>query len=122
MKSLILLIRSIINRSLFQKRGETLVEGIISILLLAILMTTVTVMIQTSLRQTANSMEDAELLQNLTFNPAVLDDHPNLPEGIIRFVLIIDKDDAMDDITIEAQHDIRIYENIRSIVSFYPDP
>jgi len=85
-------------------------------------MTTVTVMIQTSLRQTANSMEDAELLQNLTFNPAVLDDHPNLPEGIIRFVLIIDKDDAMDDITIEAQHDIRIYENIRSIVSFYPDP
>ena len=90
-------------------------EAIISILLLAILMTTVTLMIQTSLRMTANSMREAEEIQNLTFNPAILDTHPDLPAGIIIFEM---RNDYID---VEAQHDIRIYEDIEHIISFYPD-
>jgi len=118
MKSLI----QSIKKTLCKKRGETLVEAIISILLLAILMTTVTVMIQTSLRLTANSMTEAEGIQNLTFNPAILDTFPDLPEGIITFEKLNTGLSLIQDIIdIEADHNIRIYEDIGHILSFYPD-
>jgi len=106
-----------IKKRLRSKRGETLVEAIVSILLLAILMTTVTVMIQTSLRLTANSMREAEIMQELTFNPAFRDAiEQDLETGKLFFFYT--EEDA--DWHIDALHEIRIYEDNYELISFYP--
>jgi len=103
-----------IKKVLRSNRGETLVEAIVSILLLAILMTTVTAMIQTSLRLTANSMRDAEELQSDTFNLAIAGTHPDFSPGVVAFET---KSPAL----IKTQHDIDILEDTGDIVFFYPD-
>ena len=113
-----------IKKRLRSNRGETLVEAIISILLLAILMTTVTLMIQTSLRLTANSMQDAERIQNETFNPAIFNNHgdDDLSDGTITFLYSYRPVGALDPIYGNAKHDIQIFEDLNNIVSLYPDP
>ena len=99
-------------------------EAIVSILLLTIMMTTITLMIQTSLRLTANSMREAERMQELVFNHAILDNFESLPPEIVppgtitsaTFNFVI-KDNDWD---IEVQHLIRVYEIDSDIISFYP--
>ena len=89
-------------------------EAIVSILLLTILLTTITVMIQTSFRLTANAMREAEDMQELTFNPAVFDTHPNLLSGTITFFFTESDIEG-------SNHEIHIFIDTTDIVSFYPD-
>jgi len=112
MRSLIIKIK----KKLRQKRGETLIEAIISILLLAILLTTVTAMIQTSLRMTSNSMREADDLQKNTYNPAILNTLPDLSSGTIILK-------SQSTTVVDTQHDIFVFEDedINDILSFYPD-
>jgi len=113
-----------IKKRLRSNRGETLVEAIVSILLLAILMTTVTLMIQTSLRLTANSMQDAERVQNDLFNPAVWNTQEGLTPGQISFNYSPDSSSINADygIFIDTKHDIQLFEDeFNDIVAFYPD-
>jgi len=103
-----------------QKRGETLVEAIVSILLLTILLTTITVMIQTSFRLTANAMREAEEMQELRFNPAFLNDFDEVDDlqlGKIVFSYI----NTDEGIEINSEHVIFVYERNADIISFYPD-
>jgi len=102
-----------VNNRLRSKRGETLVEAIISILLLAILLGTVTAMIQVSLTLTARSMEEARELQNNTFNPAIFGIHDDYLPGVVSFEAITTM--------IESEHDILVFEITEDIVSFIPD-
>ena len=91
-------------------------EAIVSILLLTILLTTITVMIQTSFRLTANAMREAEMMQEEIFNPATLDTHTIFSSGIITFTFTNNDIEA-------SKHDIHIYrDNYNAdIISFYPD-
>ena len=111
MKSLIQVIQSTKKR-LRSKRGETLVEAIVSILLLAILLGTVTAMIQVSLNLTARALEDSTGLQTNTFNPAIFGTHEDFEPGVISF----------DTVTglIETEHEIEVFEIAEEIVSFIP--
>ena len=103
-----------INNALRSKKGETLVEAIVSILLLTILLGTITAMIHTSLRLTANTMQEADGMQNDVFNPAIFDTQPNLSPGSLSF-------GTLSTTLIDTQHDIYIFDNTGDMVSFYPD-
>jgi len=119
MKSLILLIQTTKKR-LRLRRGETLVEAIVSILLLAILLGTVTAMIQVSLNLTARALEEARELQNDTFNPAIFGTHDDFDLGVVSLEVIT----GLETITgfIETEHEIEVLEISEDIVSFIPVP
>jgi len=102
-----------VNNKLRSNGGETLVEAIVSILLLAILLGTVTAMIQVSLNLTARALEEAADLQNNTFNPAIFGTHEDIALGAITF----DSPSTL----VNTQHDIYVFEITEDIVSFNPD-
>lgn len=56
------------------KKGESLVEGLVSLLVFSVLMMAVTMMINTSLRMTAASTADASAKQE-SFNNAVFEQY-----------------------------------------------
>jgi len=104
-----------VKKRLHSKSGETLVEAIISILLLAILLGTVTAMIHVSLNLTARALEEATELQNDTFNPAIFGTHDDYEQGEITFVT------PATSTNIATNHDIYVFEIADDIVSFIPD-
>ena len=83
-------------------RGETLMEGIISILIFTILLTSVTMMIMVSLRITANATARAETMQNNANAAAVL---TGSRDREIRFSIIeidgVTVDIALPDVNVE---------------------
>jgi Tfp pilus assembly protein PilV len=103
----------------FQKKGETLMEAIVSVLLLSILLVTVTAMIQTSRNVTARSMQDAIALQEGRLNPVASAseniDPDDLDEVSITFTV-----PSMPLLFINATHNILLYDN-DNIVAFFPD-
>ena len=115
-----------VKRASFNKRGEMLMEAIVSILLLSILLVIITTMIQTSRNMTARSMDEAALLQEMLLNPTTLasdnlDDFGDIDvremdfiEGAITF--------QIPGGTISSTHDIQIYDNNGMIIAFIPDP
>jgi len=113
------LIRTLIKK-LRYKNGETLVEAIVSILLLAILLTTVTAMISTSLRMTAKSMQDAVAMQEGLLNKAILGElpDPDLFPGALHKngLFTIGSTEPL----IFATHDIDVLETTENIIAFYP--
>jgi len=115
MKSLILKI----NKQLRSTQGETLVEAIVSILLLAILLTTIAAMINTSMRMTSNSMQEARLVQQGALNPAFLGEtsSANIIELTITPLTL--------PININAKHDVQMFDSTapevpQNILAFYP--
>jgi len=116
------LIRTLIKK-LRCKNGETLVEAIVSILLLAILLATVTAMISTSLRMTANSMRDAVDIQEGLLNRAILGELPDpdlFPDASHqRVTFTIGSTTPL----ISAVHNIDVLDTTENIIAFYPfDP
>ena len=104
-----------IKRILHKQTGEILMEAIVSVLLLAILLVTITTMIQTSRNITANSMQEARQFQEEVLNPAVLaSDEQDLVTGNIAFTFT----PSTTPLTLE--HKIIILENNGNIVAFYP--
>ena len=98
-----------------------LMESIVSILLLTMLMATVHAMIQTSLRMTANSMEDAREIQG-DFNPVLLNQAINIQDDVISISIT-----SADGINISTSHNVRIFDDTdvnnnlsENIVAFYP--
>jgi len=112
-----------VNETLKNRRGETLVEAIISILLLAILLTTITTMINTSRTMTANAMREAELVQQGAFNPVFLTEYDinNNGESIeVEFGITIGTS-----IYIETSQSSVLYAGEggnSNIIAFYPAP
>ena len=109
-----------VKKRLRSKRGETLVEAIVSILLLAILLGTVTAMIQVSLNLTARALDDATRLQDNMFNPAILGSPADFTMGTVvsggTLIFITQNSDL-----IETKHDIDIYLDVNEdIISFIP--
>ena len=102
-----------LKRILLKNKGEMLIEAIVSILLLAILLTTVTAMIMASRRMTARSMVDARTMQEETFNPTTLRG-PGSRAGTIRFTSVAR--------VINVTHNVLIYEDDNIINAFYPTP
>jgi len=99
-----------IEKNIVSKRGETLAESIVSLLIFAILMLSVTMMIQTALRTTARSTRAAREAQ----------DHINL--------VILSKYDEETDITFSyeiagetksVRHRVRFNES-GGIIGFTP--
>ena len=108
--------RSLIDKTkkaLRSKRGETLVEAIASMLILAILLTSVAAMIQTALRMSGEAVRDAaenqEAINNIIlghFDPA------NTRGAEINFTAP----------GIVASHEIEIYvDTTAGIIAFIPD-
>jgi len=60
------------KKVLSNSRGESLLEGVISILLLTILVATVTMMIMTSLRVTHRSIDSADTMQDIANDTGML--------------------------------------------------
>ena len=113
-----------ISNKLRSKKGETLVEAIISILLLTILLSTITAMISTSRRMTARSMETAREMQNETFNPAASSNPDRfIPGGEISFSGEIETSDALITIDIASTHNISIFDDDfnENIIAFSPE-
>jgi hypothetical protein len=112
------------RKPILNKKGEMLMEAIVSVLLLSILLVIITTMIQTSRNMTARSMDDARLLQQYQLNPvslAAFDDFNTTP-GSIRFHFA----DILKDIEIDSEHGISIFNPNSfdppvNIVAFFPD-
>ena len=114
-----------IKKSLCPAKGETLVEAIVSILILAIMMTIIVTMISTSMRLTANSMEEARAIQQGTLNPAFLGDLPAGADVTELKITSLSLFDALPDY-VPAQHDVLVFDNDafetnQNVVAFYPD-
>ena len=103
-------------------------EAVISILLLVILLTTITAMIQTSRQTTARSMQIAETVQEVTFNDVFNTSHAGYEPGEVTFTstaIIIRKGDPINAVS----HDAFIFDNPETadmntptnIIAFYPD-
>ena len=123
-----------IKRLLYYKKGETLMEAIVSVLLLSILLVTVTAMIQTSRNVTANSMQRAQEFQEELFNLTTfasdeddfdhdLDDvDMEIEEGKITFVLPGNFAFNLPTGVYVIDHNIQVYDNNGIIVAFIPNP
>jgi competence protein ComGC len=124
--------KSLVGKSksmLFNKKGEMLMEAIVSVMLLSILLVIITTMIQTSRNVTANSMGDAREFQQELFNLTILaydDDDPEFDEsdfveiesGEISFHLPW----AALPAGVEIEHSINIYVSNGIRIAFLPDP
>ena len=104
--------RMIIKKTLRSKRGESLMEAIVSLLILGILMTTIVSVIRFSMTMTGTSIRDATITQS-DMNSLRLED---LGENLSPVLLTITADGY---IQIDASHDVELHvEN--NIVAFYP--
>jgi competence protein ComGC len=97
-----------------KKRGELLMEAIISVMLLSILLVIVATMIQTSRNMTANSMRDASALQEGELNLLALGTDTRIESGsVISF--------EIQDLDIYSEHEIRLFEENGINIAFFPD-
>ena len=121
-----------IKNVLRSKKGETMMEAIVSIIILAILLTTITAMISTSRLITARSMQRAGEVQEDIFNKiAQGNDLDSLEVSTSRF-----DDDGVVVFTLpskigteEIRHNIRFFEDAGdntnipvNLVAFFPNP
>ena len=120
-----------VKNPISDKKGEMLMEAIVSVLLLSILLVIITTMIQTSRNMTARSMRDASRLQEMELNlvaRAAFEEFNTTP-GDIRFYFV----DTSAGIGINAEHDILIFdpdsfiepgslEPPSNIFAFFPEP
>jgi len=60
-----------IKRLLISKKGETIVESIVSIFIMTVLLVSVTSMIQIALRTTSSSIKEAKRVQEEIINPLI---------------------------------------------------
>ena len=103
-------------------------EAIVSIIILALLMTAITTMIMTSRRMTANSMIEARELQEETLNPVLIANYgTGVPvtitlTGALPKPLTIATGSSLDLVT--SSHTIYIYDNADNpdIIAFRPAP
>ena len=117
-----------IKKILRTGKGEALMEAIVSIMLLSILLTTITTMIMTSRRITANTMIEARRVQEDILNDVFVgNDIDGSPAGFVDGEVTFWSgyfDTASNIIT----HQIIIFDDegdpniIPDIVSFFPRP
>jgi hypothetical protein len=101
------------KENIFNRKGEMLMEAIVTILIFSILLVTITTMIQTARVITANSMQEATGFQEERLNRAVLaSDELNLVNGILSFTSTA--------AGIYSEHEVRSYDNDDFIVAIFP--
>jgi len=106
MVSLIIRIKKIFHSN----KGETLMEAIVSIILLTILLTTITAMISISQRMTANAIRQANNTQARAFNAIILKDDDIFNDAIISFTPALNSDLTFVDITSDISHSIKLFD------------
>jgi len=97
------------NNKLRSEKGETLIEAIVSILILAILLTTIVAMIGTSRRITANTMIEARGTQDGVMNPVTLAS----PDLYVSEVLTLRSDLIVTDVypVNELSHPVNVFDS-----------
>jgi len=95
------------------KRGFTIMETIVSLLILSILLTTIFTIIRFSTSLTSDSIIRAKESQD-RFNALVLEDYDELPESALSTITF-----TSDDAEIEASHDVIVYD-VDGVVAFAP--
>jgi hypothetical protein len=108
---------STIKKTLRSNSGETIIEAIASLLILTILFTTVTSIIQTSLRWTGDALRDAEIMQNY-LNDIAIENFPSVIDGHITFVLDLTSSNAPPISSAPITHPIELYPN--GTIAFRP--
>ena len=98
------------------KKGETLMESIVSMLVLSVLLAAITMMILTALKFTNTLTQRATTMQEEKINPAVLLSKTT-GSGEITFTAASDAPDAATDIS--AKHNVRVYDD-DGIIAFAP--
>jgi len=99
------------KKILRSKSGFTIMEAIVSLLILSILLTTIVTIIRFSTSMTAKSIASADAAQD-RFNTLILEDYIGGVETITF---------TSDDADIEASHEVDLY-NADGIVAFTPTP
>lgn len=99
-----------IKRIIRSNKGETIVESIVSLLILSILLLAVTTIIQTALRMTSVSIQNAKETQDL-FNIVAKAEYSDSEPAEITF--------SASDINISATHHI-IFNKDDGIIAFSP--
>ena len=120
--------RSLVRRikySLSSRKGETLIEAIVSIVILAILLSTITLMISTSRRLTANSMIEAREMQEDVLNPVYLGDYTGTPVAVTISGTLVSPTTGLDTGVIvinNVTHSVIRYIDADNpdIIAFYP--
>ena len=100
-----------IKKNITDSKGETLMESIISLLILSVLLVAVATMIQAALGLTNSLTQRANSTQEDTINPVILTDYSNsITNSIIFFA---------EDGSISAAHDVLVF-NEDGLVGFSP--
>jgi len=105
-----------IKKSLRSKRGESIVEAIVSFVILGMLLTTVFGIIRFSLVMSGDSISDANADQ-AHVNELVLEDDSRWSAAVTAEIVFRSVDPALD---IEAVHDIQLYDQ-DGMLAFIPD-
>jgi len=95
------------------KRGFTIMESVISLLILGILLTTIVTVIRFSTSLTSASIIAANEAQN-RFNTLILENYDEYPSSLIATVTF-----TADDVDIEASFDVVVYDEDGTI-AFVP--
>ena len=103
-----------IGRILRSHNGESLMEGIASVLVLTVLIAAVTTIILVSLKITESSIARAEKMQDDVNNPAILANYSAAGETTITFY------DAAPESGISATHGVLINEAADGLIAFTP--
>jgi hypothetical protein len=99
---------------LFQKNGESIMEAVVSMLILSMLLTTIVSIIRFSMVMTGNSISSA-LHEQEYFNDLVQDNYENSEQVEI---IILSVDGELPDGVINAKHDIEF--NTSGDIAFFP--
>jgi len=97
-------------------KGETLVESIVSLLILSILLLAVTTMIQTALRMTSASAQKARGVQEDTVNPVILADYRDSENDV---AITFEATAIEGEYNIEAKHNV-VFNQDGGLIAFSP--
>lgn len=101
-----------IKKTIRSNKGETIMEGIVSLLVLSILLLVVTTMIQTALRMTSVSIQNAKESQDV-FNDVALSEYSDSESAEITFSF------SFSGTSMSAAHDIIVNKD-GGIIAFAP--
>jgi len=97
-------------------KGETLVESIVSLLILSVLLLAVTTMIQTALRMTSASAQKARGMQEDTVNPVILADYRDSENDV---AITFEATAIEGEHNIEAKHNV-VFNQDGGLIAFSP--
>ena len=109
-------LRSSLEKIWKSNRGETVIESIISMIILSILLVSVAMILQTAIKMTERSLEMAESSQEGLANQLILDEYEEEDDDVDFNISA--KDATID---IDATHKVTLNIASDDIIAFYPN-